>query len=48
MIVLQLIQPSAAMLLIAAGDQPDRLRSEAAWAHLCAAGPGRCENASEV
>src|SRR5215470_3133439 len=31
---------TAAMLLIAAGDHPDRLRSEAAWAHLCAAAPG--------
>jgi transposase len=30
---------TAAMLLIAAGDNPDRLRSEAAWAHLCAAAP---------
>jgi len=27
------------MLLIAAGDHPDRLRSEAAWAHLCASAP---------
>jgi hypothetical protein len=27
------------MLLIAAGDHPARLRSEAAWAHLCAAAP---------
>jgi transposase len=30
---------TAAMLLIAAGDHPDRLRSEAAWAHLCAVAP---------
>jgi transposase len=30
---------SAAMLLVAAGDHPERLRSEAAWAHLCAAAP---------
>jgi transposase len=30
---------TAAMLLIAAGDNPERLRSEAAWAHLCAAAP---------
>ena len=30
---------TAAMLLIAAGDHPGRLRSEAAWAHLCAAAP---------
>jgi transposase len=27
------------MLLIAAGDHPGRLRSEAAWAHLCATAP---------
>ncbi len=30
---------TAAILLIAAGDHPERLRSEAAWAHLCAAAP---------
>jgi transposase len=30
---------SAAMLLVAAGDHPGRLRSEAAWAHLCATAP---------
>jgi transposase len=30
---------TAALLLIAAGDYPERLRSEAAWAHLCAAAP---------
>ena len=30
---------TAAMLLIAAGDHPGRLRSEAAWAHLCATAP---------
>jgi transposase len=30
---------TAAKLLIAAGDHPERLRSEAAWAHLCAAAP---------
>jgi transposase len=29
----------AATLLVAAGDRPDRLRSEAAWAHLCGAAP---------
>ena len=27
------------LLLIAAGDHPERLRSEAAWAHLCAVAP---------
>jgi len=30
---------TAAALLIAAGDHPERLRSEAAWAHLCATAP---------
>jgi hypothetical protein len=30
---------TAALLLIAAGDHPVRLRSEAAWAYLCAAAP---------
>ena len=30
---------TAAMLLIAAGDRPERLRSEAAWAHMCAVAP---------
>jgi transposase len=29
----------AAILIIAAGDHPDRLRSEAAWAHLCGVAP---------
>ena len=30
---------TAAALLITAGDNPDRLRSEAAWAHLCGVAP---------
>jgi transposase len=30
---------TAATLLVAAGDHPERLRSEAAWAQLCAAAP---------
>jgi transposase len=30
---------TAALLLAAAGDHPERLRSEAAWAHLCAVAP---------
>jgi transposase len=30
---------TAARLLVAAGDHPGRLRSEAAWAHLCGAAP---------
>ncbi len=29
----------AAALLVAAGDNPNRLRSEAAWAHLCGVAP---------
>jgi transposase len=30
---------SAAKLLVAAGDNPQRIRSEAAWAHLCGVAP---------
>ena len=30
---------TAAALLMAAGDNPERLRSEAAWAHLCGVSP---------
>lgn len=30
---------SAAVLLVAAGDNPERIRSEAAWAHLCGVAP---------
>ena len=30
---------TAAILLVAAGDNPERLRSEAAWAHLCGVSP---------
>ena len=30
---------TAALLLVAAGDHPERLRSESAWAHLCAVAP---------
>ena len=30
---------TAALLLTAAGDHPERLRSEAAWAHMCAVAP---------
>jgi transposase len=30
---------TAALLLVAAGDHPQRLRSEAAWAHLCGVAP---------
>ncbi len=32
---------TATALLVAAGDNPDRLRSEAAWAHLCGCRPSR-------
>ncbi len=30
---------SAAALLVAAGDNPERIRNEAAWAHLCGVAP---------
>ena len=30
---------TAASLLVAAGDNPDRLRSERSWAHLCGVSP---------
>jgi transposase len=30
---------TAAMLLVAAGDNPERIRSEPAWAHLCGVAP---------
>jgi len=30
---------TAALLLVAAGDHPERLRSESSWAHLCGAAP---------
>ncbi len=30
---------TAAALLVTAGDNPDRLRCEAAWAHLCGVSP---------
>ena len=30
---------TAAKLLVAAGDNPERIRTEAAWAHLCGAAP---------
>ena len=30
---------TAALLLVSAGDNPQRLRSEAAWAHLCGVSP---------
>ena len=30
---------TAAVLLVAAGDNPERLRSEAAWAHMCGVAP---------
>ena len=30
---------TAALLLVTAGDNPQRLRSEASWAHLCGVSP---------
>ena len=30
---------TAAILLVAAGDNPERIRTEAAWAHLCGVAP---------
>ena len=42
---------AAALLLIAVGDHPERLRSAAAWAHMCAVVPipassaARCKEA---
>jgi len=30
---------TAAMLLVAVGDHPERLRSESSWAHLCGVAP---------
>ena len=33
------VGPDTAALLIAAGDHPERLRSESSWAHLCGAAP---------
>ena len=30
---------AAAKLLVAAGDNPERIRTEAAWAHLCGVAP---------
>jgi transposase len=30
---------TAAILLVAAGDNPERIRNEAAWAHLCGVAP---------
>ena len=39
---------TAAALLIAAGDNPDRLRSEAAFAHLCGAAPVQASSGKVV
>jgi len=39
---------TAAALLIAAGDNPERLRSEAAWAHLCGASPIQASSGKTV
>ena len=35
---------TAAALLVSAGDNPERLRSEAAWAHLCGVAPIRASS----
>jgi len=35
---------TAASLLVAAGDNPERLRSEAAWARLCGVAPKRADS----
>jgi transposase len=35
---------TAASLLVAAGDNPERLHSEAAWAHLCGVSPVPAES----
>jgi transposase len=39
---------TAAILLAAAGDNPERLRSEAAWAHLCGVAPREASSGKVV
>ena len=39
---------TAASLLVAAGDNPERLRSEAAWAHLCGVSPIQASSGKTV
>jgi transposase len=39
---------TAAALLVSAGDNPERLRSEAAWAHLCGASPIQASSGKTV
>ena len=39
---------TAAALLVAAGDNPERLRSEAAWAHLCGVSPIQASSGKTV
>jgi hypothetical protein len=39
---------SAAALLVTAGDNPERLRSEAAWAHLCGVSPLQASSANRA
>tara|TARA_R100000306_G_scaffold56452_1_gene54274 strand:+ start:120 stop:1160 length:1041 start_codon:yes stop_codon:yes gene_type:complete len=39
---------TAAALLVAAGDNPQRLRSEAAWAHLCGVSPIQASSGKTV
>jgi transposase len=37
---------TAAILLVAAGDNPERIRNEAAWAHMCGVAPLPCRPAN--
>jgi transposase len=37
--LVELVNDTAPSLLVAAGDNPDRLRSERSWAHLCGVSP---------
>ncbi len=39
---------TAALLLVAAGDNPERLRSEPAWAHLCGVSPIQASSGKTV
>jgi transposase len=39
---------TAAILLAAAGDNPERVRSEAAWAHLCGVAPREASSGKVV
>ena len=39
---------TAAVLLVAAGDNPERIRNEAAWAHLCGVAPLQASSGKTV